>query len=168
MTITRIRGLVLGVLLASCAALPTAASAQASGPTLTTTTHCLDPQSTADQYVDVNATGLTPGASYYPQLELTEGTDEIAVGYPTGSSLVADATGAGTTQVWFDAGTYQQLAPTAGDGKTTWLKVRLESDWSVGAELVIPICGADSTPPVLSLPADIAVDATSASGAPVS
>src|SRR4051812_10958299 len=166
MTITRIRGLVFGVLLACCAALPTAASAQASGPTLTTTTHCLDPQSTADQYVDVTATGLTPGTAYHPQLELTEGDEEIAVGYPPGD-LVADASGTGPSLVWFDAEAYLTNAPTAGDGKTVWVKLRLSSDWGVNAELSIPLCGVDTTAPVLALPADVAVDASSASGAAV-
>jgi HYR domain len=155
------------VLLASCAALPAAASAQASAPTLTTTTRCLDPQSTADQYVDVTATGLVPGTAYYPQLELTEGAEEIAVGYPPGD-LVADASGTGTSSVWFDAATYLANAPTAGDGRTVWVKLRLSSDWGVNAELSIPLCGVDTTAPVLALPADVAVDATSASGAAVS
>src|SRR3954469_12408462 len=117
MTITRMRGLVLGVLLASCAALPATATAQATAPALSTTTKCLDPQSTADQYVDVTATGLAPGASYTPQLELTEGQDELVDGgYSATGDLVADANGTGTGLVWFDAATYVASASAGGDG----------------------------------------------------
>src|SRR5437764_1752944 len=54
---TRVRGLVLAVMLASCAALPTAAAAQASTPTLTTTAACVD--ASADQTITVTVTGLT-------------------------------------------------------------------------------------------------------------
>ena len=73
----RIRGIVIGVLLATCAAVPATASAQAGAPTLTTTTTCLDPQSTVDQYVDVTATGLVPFTTYVPLLEVTSGTEDI-------------------------------------------------------------------------------------------
>src|SRR3954452_25347504 len=93
MTTSRMRGLVLGVLLASCAALP--ATAQAATPTLTTNITCIDPS--VDQNIDVTASGLAPSTSNYPLLELTEGPEDlIEVGYPVTGNLDADATGTGT------------------------------------------------------------------------
>src|SRR4051794_10399920 len=93
MTPSRMRGLVLGVLLASCAALP--ATAQAATPTLTTNITCIDP--TVDQNIDVIATGLAPNASDYPVFDLVEGADgDIEVGGPTVGNLDADASGTGT------------------------------------------------------------------------
>src|SRR5256885_8098926 len=101
MITSRMRGVVIGALLASCAALP--ATAQAATPTLTTTTKCLDPQAPTDQYVDVRATGLTPGASYYPLLDPTEapdGHDEDASA--TTGSIDAAASANLASPVWFD------------------------------------------------------------------
>jgi hypothetical protein len=161
MTTSRKRGLVLGVLLASCAALPTTAQAQATAPTLTTTTTCVDPS--VNQSVDVAASGLTPGASYFPLLELTPGDGAVELGYGPGN-IDADAAGTGSSIVLFDSTTYTQNA-AAGDGSSVWVKLRDADLGTLSAELRIPICGADATPPVLTLPADIAVDATSASGA---
>src|SRR3954454_5119212 len=131
MTITRMRGLVLGVLLASCAALPAAAQAQASAPALSTTTKCLDPHSTVDQFVDVTATGLVPGSSYYPLLDLTSGNDgDVEVGYGVGN-IDADADGNGVGDVWFDTATY--AANTTGDDPDLYLKLRLNADWGLAA-----------------------------------
>ena len=162
MTTSRMRGLVIGVLLASCAALP--ATAQAATPTLTTTIPCIDP--TVDQNIDVIATGLAPNASDYPLFDLVEGADgDTEVGGPTVGNLDADASGTGTATVFFDSGAY--AANIAGAGPVVWLKLRDPSDWSLVAELAIPICGADTTAPVLSLPAPITVDAASAAGAAV-
>jgi hypothetical protein len=163
MTNSRLRGLVLGVLVASFAAVPATASAQASAPTLSTTITCLD--TTADQNIDVTATGLAPNTSDYPLFELTAGPEDLVeVGGPASGNLDADASGTGTATVFFDSAAYAQN----GGGPSVWLKLRDPSDFSLVAELVIPVCGADATAPVLSLPADIAVDATSASGAAVS
>ena len=159
----RVRGLVLGVVLASCAALPAASVAQASTPTLTTNTACVDAAS-ANQIITLTATGLAPNASEYPQLELTEGVDEIDVGYPVAGTLDADANGTGTADVSFDPVAFS----TNGGGTAVWAKLRDLSTWDVVAEMRIPVCGADTTPPVVTVPADIAVDATSAGGAAVS
>ena len=163
MKTTRIRGLVLGVLLASCAALPATASAQA----LSTSTTCLDPQGGV-QNVAITASGLAPNAFYYPQIELTQGDDEIAIGAGQ-SPLGTDATGAGSSSAEFNPAAYAENA-ASGDGAGVWMKLR-DGSWAVAAELRIPLCGAaqpDATAPVLTLPADLTADATSASGAPVS
>src|SRR3954451_17187418 len=162
MTNSRLRGLVLGVLVASFAAVPATASAQASAPTLSTTITCLD--TTADQNIDVTATGLAPNTSDYPLLELTARPhDLVDAGGPASDNLDADASGAGTATVFFDSAAYAQN----GGASSVWLKLRDPSDYSLVAELQIPICGEEATPPALMLPGDIALDATSASGAAV-
>ena len=164
MTNSGMRGAIVAVLLASFATLPAAANAA----TVSTTTSCVDVQSTTDQYVDITATGLDPSASYYPLLELSSGADDFEVGSPVDGVLTPDAAGNGTGSVWFDQGTYAATSTTAGDGKSVWLKLRNLDGYSVAAEIRVPACGADATPPVLSLPPDVTTDATSASGAAVS
>src|SRR3954447_10345617 len=163
MSTTRMRGLVLGVLLASCAALPAAASAQTTAPTLTTSVTCLDAQGGA-QDVDITASGLAPDASYFPQIELTEGEEELPVGYGTGN-LDTDATGSGLSNASFDGGGYADAS--GGDGSGVWLKLRSNLDWTVAAQLRIPLCGVDSTPPSFAAAHDVTAEATGADGAAV-
>jgi hypothetical protein len=80
--------------------------------------------------------------------------------------LDADANGTGTATVFFDSAAYSQNLASAGP--VVWLKLRDPLDWSLAAQLAIPVCGADSTPPVVTLPADVTADATSSNGAAVS
>src|SRR4051794_36813915 len=102
MTTSRTRGLIVAALFAIFAALPAAAEAAA----VSTTTSCLDVSATTDQYVDYTASALDPAAGYYAYLALTGGEEDGAeVGSPT-QDLVLDADGNGSSQLWFDQGTF--------------------------------------------------------------
>src|SRR4051812_18422498 len=92
MTISRMRGLFVAALLATCAALPAAAEAA----TVSTTTSCLDVNATTDQFVDFSAAGLKPADSYYTYLSLNGDYEDsgIEIGSLTGE-LVIDAAGNG-------------------------------------------------------------------------
>ena len=166
MSTTRMRGLVLGVLLASCATLPAAASAQATAPTLSTTTRCVDPQ--VEQSVDFTVTGLS--RSFQPLIEMTAADDYAIVSY-SGADVTPDGSGNASGAVILDPVTYGTLAGDYGDGAAVYLTARDPLTFELFAELRVPLCGAaqpDTTPPVLAPVADITADATSASGAPVS